>query len=42
MLAEYTRRRECILAALDRVPGVRCRPPGGAFYVFPSIRSTGL
>jgi len=37
MLAEYTRRRELILAGLSTVPGVDCRPPGGAFYVFAAV-----
>jgi aspartate aminotransferase len=37
MLAEYTRRRELILAGLSTVPGVSCLPPGGAFYVFAAV-----
>ncbi|MEC8961615.1 MAG: aminotransferase class I/II-fold pyridoxal phosphate-dependent enzyme, partial [Pseudomonadota bacterium] len=27
---------------LIRLPGFRCRTPGGAFYVFPNIEETGL
>ena len=28
--------------ALNRLPGVRCVEPGGAFYAFPNISGTGL
>ena len=38
MLEEYGRRREKILAGLDTVQGMECLAPGGAFYVFPSVR----
>jgi aspartate aminotransferase len=37
MLAEYARRRECILAGLRAIPGIACTAPEGAFYVFPNI-----
>ncbi|MGA7173392.1 MAG: aminotransferase class I/II-fold pyridoxal phosphate-dependent enzyme, partial [Candidatus Dormiibacterota bacterium] len=33
----FSRRRETILAALDRLPGLECPAPDGAFYVFPSV-----
>ena len=38
MLAEYTRRREWLLQALNEIPGLRCPQPEGAFYAFPSVR----
>lgn len=38
MLAEYTRRREWLLAALNDIPGFRCPQPEGAFYAFPDVR----
>jgi aspartate aminotransferase len=38
MLAEYTRRREWLLAALNDIPGFRCPRPEGAFYAFPDVR----
>jgi aspartate aminotransferase len=38
MLAEYTRRREWLLAALNQIPGLRCPQPEGAFYAFPDVR----
>ncbi|HUO35202.1 MAG TPA: pyridoxal phosphate-dependent aminotransferase [Candidatus Acidoferrum sp.] len=37
MLAEYSRRRERILAGLRAIPGVACVAPQGAFYVFPDV-----
>ncbi|HEX9027877.1 MAG TPA: pyridoxal phosphate-dependent aminotransferase, partial [Anaerolineales bacterium] len=41
VLVEYCRRRDYLVAALNAMPGVRCRVPGGAFYVFPNITSFG-
>lgn len=38
MLAEYTRRREWLLNALNDIPGLRCPHPEGAFYAFPDVR----
>jgi aspartate aminotransferase len=38
MLAEYTRRREWLLTALNQIPGLRCPQPEGAFYAFPDVR----
>jgi aspartate aminotransferase len=38
MLAEYTKRREWLLAALAQMPGIKCDTPEGAFYAFPDIR----
>jgi aspartate aminotransferase len=35
--AIYRRRRDLVVAALNRAPGVACHQPEGAFYVFPSI-----
>ena len=41
MRTQYDMRRRLILDGLNRI-GLRCFEPKGAFYVFPSIRSTGL
>ena len=41
MVREYDKRRRFIVAGL-REAGLDCFEPGGAFYVFPSIASTGL
>ena len=38
MLAEYTRRREWLLNALNGIPGLKCPQPEGAFYAFPDVR----
>jgi aspartate/methionine/tyrosine aminotransferase len=41
MVAEFKRRRDLLVDGLNRLPGVRCALPRGAFYVFPSIKATG-
>lgn len=41
ILREYQRRRRYIVDCLCNM-GLECHAPGGAFYAFPSIRSTGL
>jgi aspartate aminotransferase len=38
---EYQRRRDLIVEGLQAIPGVECRKPHGAFYVFPSIKAFG-
>ncbi len=40
MKKEYHRRRDFIVDALNNI-GLTCHKPQGAFYVFPSIKSTG-
>ena len=35
--AEYRHRRDLIVAGLNEIPGIRCRIPQGAFYVFPNV-----
>src|SRR5258706_4909847 len=42
MIAEFRRRRDAVVQGLNAVPGVTCRVPQGAFYVFPNIRGLGL
>jgi aspartate aminotransferase len=37
MLAEYRRRRDYVIPALNDIPGVHCAEPGGAFYAYPNI-----
>lgn len=41
MFSDYTRRRQMFVEGLNRI-GLTCCEPGGAFYAFPSIASTGL
>ena len=40
-MEEYRRRRDLLVSGLNQIPGVRCRLPQGAFYVFPNIASFG-
>jgi aspartate aminotransferase len=42
MIAEFARRREVILEGLNGIPGVSCRKPAGAFYVFPNVTGLGM
>ena len=37
MLAEYAKRRRRIVDGLNKIAGIKCGEPGGAFYVFPSV-----
>jgi aspartate/methionine/tyrosine aminotransferase len=41
MLAEFRARRDQIVDGLDKLPGVECVTPQGAFYAFPHIAGTG-
>ena len=41
MVAEFKKRRDIIVDGLNDLPGVSCRKPKGAFYVFPNITQTG-
>jgi aspartate aminotransferase len=41
MLSEFRQRRDILVAGLNRIPGISCRRPAGAFYVFPDITATG-
>ena len=37
MRQEYQRRRDVVVDGLNRIPGIRCPTPQGAFYVFPNV-----
>jgi aspartate aminotransferase len=37
MQAAYRRRRDMVVEALNRAPGVQCHRPQGAFYVYPNV-----
>jgi aspartate/methionine/tyrosine aminotransferase len=41
MVAEFDRRRKTLVEGLNRLPGVSCATPKGAFYAFPNITHTG-
>jgi len=38
MRSEFDRRRRAMVEGLNRIPGVSCVMPGGAFYAFPDCR----
>ncbi|MDE5872325.1 MAG: aminotransferase class I/II-fold pyridoxal phosphate-dependent enzyme, partial [Lachnospiraceae bacterium] len=42
MMAEYKKRRDILVAGLNEIDKIECLNPGGAFYVFPNIKATGL
>ena len=42
MVAEFRRRRDMIVDGLNKIPGITCASPDGAFYVFPNVESLGL
>ncbi|HAF03227.1 MAG TPA: aspartate aminotransferase [Spartobacteria bacterium] len=37
MCDAFRERRDMMVAGLNAIPGIRCRKPGGAFYLFPNI-----
>lgn len=37
MVAEFDRRRRLMVERLNKMPGVTCRMPTGAFYAFPNV-----
>jgi aspartate/methionine/tyrosine aminotransferase len=41
MRAEFQKRRDVMVAGLNKIKGFSCRLPKGAFYVFPNITKTG-
>ena len=41
MVAEYDQRRKAMVQGLNEM-GLACHEPKGAFYVFPSVKTTGL
>jgi len=42
MVAAFRERRAVIVAGLNRIPGISCLEPQGAFYAFPRVRDLGL
>jgi aspartate aminotransferase len=41
MVAEFDKRRKIVVSELNKLPGVSCATPKGAFYAFPNIKNTG-
>lgn len=42
MVEEFRKRREVIVSGLNRIKGITCKKPHGAFYVFPNVKSFGM
>jgi aspartate/methionine/tyrosine aminotransferase len=42
MVEEYQKRRDRLVALVNRIPGVHAQKPQGAFYVFPNVKSFGI
>jgi len=42
MRQAFAERRQIMLDYLNSIPGLTCTKPDGAFYLFPSIKKTGL
>ncbi len=41
MVAEFDKRRKVVVEGLNKLPGVSCVVPKGAFYAFPNIKGAG-
>lgn len=41
MIVEFEKRRDFIVAELNKINGIVCQKPQGAFYVFPNIKKVG-
>ncbi len=41
MVAEFDKRRKVVVNELNKLPGISCATPKGAFYAFPNIKNTG-
>jgi aspartate aminotransferase len=41
MIAEFDKRRKVVTEGLNKLPGVSCIVPKGAFYAFPNVKRTG-
>jgi len=41
MVTEFDKRRKVVVEGLNKLPGVSCATPKGAFYAFPNIKHTG-
>jgi aminotransferase len=42
MVAEYQRRRDYVVDAINKIDGLSCRTPKGAFYIFVNIKELGM
>jgi len=42
MVAQFHARRDVIVDGLNRIPGITCASPQGAFYAFPNVKALGV
>jgi len=42
MVNEFKKRRDLIVEGLNKIPGISCLLPKGAFYVFPNVKKLGI
>ena len=42
MVASFDERRRFLVEALNAIPGITCKDPVGAFYVFPNITGSEI
>jgi len=42
MVEEFRKRRDVIANELNKIKGITCKKPQGAFYVFPNVKSLGM
>ncbi|MFX1450292.1 MAG: pyridoxal phosphate-dependent aminotransferase, partial [Promethearchaeota archaeon] len=42
MVKEFDNRRRIIVNGLNKISGIKCFMPKGAFYAFPNIKGTGM
>jgi len=42
MVAEFQKRRDCLYEGINKIPGVSCARPDGAFYLFLDVKRTGM
>ena len=42
MVSEFRKRRSIVVDMLNKIPGIRCANPKGAFYAFTNIEGTGM
>mgnify|MGYP000444262187 CR=1 FL=1 len=42
MVKEYARRRDYAVDAINAIPGISCKKPKGAFYIFINIKKLGI
>ncbi len=42
MVKEFQKRRDYMHEAINKISGIKCAKPDGAFYLFPSVKETGM